>query len=123
MVGKIILILAAVVLVFLAVILIRAARFKPKAELTSSLEDVFLDESRIVWDMQEMIRCKTISYNDESLVDQKEFEKFQKLLPKLYPSVHETCERIMLGVNGMLYCWKGRKEGDPIVLMLSLIHI
>lgn len=117
MVGKIILILAAVVLVFLAVILIRAARFKPKAELTSSLEDVFLDESRIVWDMQEMIRCKTISYNDESLVDQKEFEKFQKLLPKLYPSVHETCERIMLGVNGMLYCWKGRKEGDPIVLM------
>ena len=117
MVGKIILVLAAVVLVFFAVILIRAARFKPKAELTSSLEDVFLDESRIVWDMQEMIRCKTISYNDESLVDQKEFEKFQKLLPKLYPSVHETCERIMLGVNGMLYCWKGRKEGDPIVLM------
>lgn len=78
MVGKIILVLAAVVLVFFAVILIRAARFKPKAELTSSLEDVFLDESRIVWDMQEMIRCKTISYNDESLVDQKEFEKFQK---------------------------------------------
>lgn len=117
MVGKIILVLAAVVLVFFAVILIRAARFKPKAELTSSLEDVFLDESRIVWDMQEMIRCKTISYNDESLVDQKEFEKFQKLLPKLYPSVHETCERIMLGVNGMLYCWKGRKEGNPIVLM------
>ncbi len=117
MVGKIILVLAAVVLVFFAVILIRAARFKPKAELTSSLEDVFLDESRIVWDMQEMIRCKTISYNDESLVDQKEFEKFQKLLPKLYPSVHETCERVMLGVNGMLYCWKGRKEGDPIVLM------
>ena len=117
MVGKIILVLAAVVLVFFAVILIRAARFKPKAELTSSLEDVFLDESRIVWDMQEMIRCKTISYNDESLVDQKEFEKFQKLLPKLYPSVHETCERVMLGVNGMLYCWKGRKEGNPIVLM------
>lgn len=117
MVGKIILVLAAVVFVFFAVILIRAARFKPKAELTSSLEDVFLDESRIVWDMQEMIRCKTISYNDESLVDQKEFEKFQKLLPKLYPSVHETCERIMLGVNGMLYCWKGRKEGNPIVLM------
>lgn len=28
----------------LAVILIRAARFKPKAELTSSLEEVFLDE-------------------------------------------------------------------------------
>ena len=43
MVGKIILVLAAVVLAFFAVILIRAARFKPKAELTSSLEDVFLE--------------------------------------------------------------------------------
>ena len=96
MVGKIILAIAAVLIVFLAVILIRAARFKPKAELTSSLEEVFLDEGRIVWDMQEMIRCKTVSYNDPSLIDQKEFEKFQKLLPKLYPSVHETCERIML---------------------------
>ena len=117
MLGKIILAIAAVLIVFLAVILIRAARFKPKAELTSSLEEVFLDEGRIVWDMQEMIRCKTVSYNDPSLIDQKEFEKFQKLLPKLYPSVHETCERIMLGVNGMLYCWKGRKDGNPVVLM------
>ena len=56
MLGKIILAIATVLIVFLAVILIRAARFKPKAELTSSLEEVFLDEGRIVWDMQEMIR-------------------------------------------------------------------
>ena len=51
----------AVIIIFLAVILIRAAQFNPKPELTPSMKEVSLDEKKIVKDMQEMIRCKTIS--------------------------------------------------------------
>ena len=104
-------ILLAVIAFFLAVLLVRAAMFRPYAELKPSEEKVELDEKKIVSDMVEMIRCKTVSYNDESLIDKAEFKKFQDLLPKLYPKVHETCPREFAGVNGMLYRWKGKNFG------------
>ena len=110
-------IVLAVIVIFLAVILIRAALFRPHPELVPSGEKVELDEKKIVNDMVEMIRCKTVSYNDESLIDKEEFRKFQDLLPKLYPKVHETCPREFVGVNGMMYHWKGKKPEDPVVLM------
>lgn len=113
----ILLAILALVLVFVAVLLVRAAMFKPRKELVPSGETVELNEEKIVADMQEMIRCKTISYNDETLIDQAEFQEFRELLPKLYPHIHETCERKFLGVNGMLYHWKGKETGDPVVLM------
>ena len=107
----------AAVILFLAVLVIRAAAFVPKPELTPSDREISLDEEKIVKDMQEMIRCRTVSYNDETLMDQEEFERFRNLLPGLYPGIHRVCQRKFLGVNGILYCWKGRKEGDPVVLM------
>ena len=110
-------IIGAAVLIFLAVLLIRAAMFTPKPERERSQETVELNEEKIVKDMQEMIRCKTISYNDDSLIDKREFLKFRELLPEMYPKIHETCERTFHGVNGILYCWRGKHEGDPIVLM------
>ena len=110
-------IVLAVIVIFLAVLLIRAALFRPHPELIPSGEKVELDEKKIVNDMVEMIRCKTVSYNDESLIDKEEFRKFQDLLPKLYPKVHETCPREFVGVNGMMYHWKGKKPEDPVVLM------
>lgn len=109
-------IIAALVL-FLVVLVVRAAMFQPKKELAPSGEKLSLNEEKIVADMQEMLRCKTISYNDESLIDKAEFTKFQELLPKLYPNIHSTCERKFIGVNGMLYHWKGKEKGDPVVLM------
>ncbi len=78
-------ILLAAVIAFLAVILVRAAMFKPKPGPKPSGEQVTVDEEKTVQDMAEMIRCKTVSYNDESLIDKAEFKKFQELLPKIYP--------------------------------------
>ena len=104
-------------LVFAAILIVRAAMFQPREGFVPSGEAVELNEEKIVADMQQMICCKTISYNDEKLIDQQEFEKFRALLPKLYPKIHGICERQFLGVNGMLYYWKGKNEGDPVVLM------
>jgi len=113
----ILMILLIMAAAWLCIILGRAMMYKPRPELTPSQEAVTLDEEKIVKDMQEMLRCKTISYNDDSLIDKAEFIRFQELLPKLYPKVHEACPRQFLGVNGMLYHWKGKSAGDPVVLM------
>lgn len=102
---------------FGTVLVARAVKFQPKDHIKPSGERVDLDEEKIVKDMQELIRCKTISYHDESLIDQAEFEKFRELLPTLYPNIHETCTCERIGKTGILYCWKGKTEGDPVVLM------
>ena len=113
----IVLVILAIIIIFLAILLIRAAMFTPGEELKPSEEKVYLNEDRIVSDLAEMIRCKTVSYNDDSLIDKAEFKKFQDLLPELYPLVHGKCPREFVGVNGMLYHWKGKTSEEPVVLM------
>ncbi len=99
------------------VLVARALKFNPKDNYVASGKKVELDEEKIVKDMQELIRCKTISYNDRSLIDQNEFEKFRSLLPELYPNVHRVCSRRFMGDTGILYLWKGKQEGNPTILM------
>ena len=64
-------VIVAVIVLFLAVLLIRAAMYKPYDELKPSGEPVILNEEKIVSDMVEMIRCKTVSYNDEKLINKE----------------------------------------------------
>lgn len=110
-------IILILLVLFLAILVIRALSFKPKESLIPSGEVVTLDEEKIVQDMAEMIRCKTISYNDFALIDQEEFRKFQNLLPTLFPHIHETCSREFVGETGILYHWKGKMPENPVVLM------
>lgn len=114
---KVITILCICILVLLTVIIVRALSFRPQGEPVPAQDTIDLDEDRIVQSLQQMIRCKTVSYDDASLVDRKEFEKFQELLAERYPEVHDTCQRTFHGVNGLLYHWKGKNDENPVVLM------
>ena len=76
--------LAAVVVAFLAVILIRALRFKPRAAQAVPAEEAAVDGQKAIDDLAEMIRCKTVSYYDDEKIDHAEFKKFRALLKKLY---------------------------------------
>ena len=102
---------------FLIIILVRAARFQPYKESPITSEEFELDHDKVVNDMVDMIRCKTISNRDDSLVDQKEFEKFRNLLEERFPEIHKTCTCDFIGKTGILYCWKGKASDKPTVLM------
>ena len=114
MVGYIIL---ALVALFLAVIVIRALLFKPKAQPAVSGEDVAVDVDNAVANLQQLVQCKTISYNDHALEDEAEFQKLLGLLPKLYPYVFSTCEYTQFPDRGILLRWPGKETGDPAVMM------
>lgn len=114
MVGIIIL---AVIAVFLAVVLIRTAMFKPKEAGRESFEDVSFDGEAAVNALAELIRCRTVSYDDHSLEDDAEFEKLIGKLPVLYPHVMEKCSLKRFPDRGLLFKWDGREPGDPAVLM------
>ncbi len=109
--------LPAALLVFLAIVLIRAARFRPKAETPTVDAPENFDRNRATECLQALVRCKTVSYRDPSLEDDAEFEKLIALLPTLYPHVFATCEYRELPDRALLFRWKGQAEGEPAVLM------
>ena len=77
-------VLGALLVIFIAVILIRAFMFKPLNVENKTSHPVFVNGEKAVHDLAEMIKCKTISHRDASLDDEAEFLKFEKLLPELF---------------------------------------
>ena len=110
-------ILLALIALFFAVIFIRAAMFRPKAQAAVEAEKVEFDEQAAVDALAALIRCKTISYHDHSLEDDAEFEKLIALLPKLYPNVFEACSFQQLPDRALLFRWPGKKAENPSVMM------
>ena len=114
MIGWIIL---ALVLVFLAVILIRTAAFTPKAESRAAAEPVSYDKDAAIHALAELVKCRTVSYDDHALEDDAEFEKLIGKLPELFPNVTKTCPMQRMEDRGLLFRWKGKGDGKPAVLM------
>lgn len=114
---KLFLLFLFIILIFFAVLIIRTLRFTPKPEPVPADDTIPVDEEKVIRDMQTLIRCKTVSYNDSSLMDQAEFDKFKAALPRLFPNIHKNCDLLFPCVNGLLYHWKGQTAGDPVVLM------
>ena len=104
-------------IIFIAILLIRAAMFKPKAEIVAEDTVVEFDKDSAIARLQELIRFKTVSYKDNNLEDDKEFKKLIKALPKLYPFVFEVCSFTELEDRALLFHWKGQGDGDPAVMM------
>ena len=113
MAGIILGILAA----FIAVILVRTLKFKPKAQPVFSQESVSFDQDAAIDALAQLIRCKTISYSDHSLEDDAEFEKLISLLPSLYPNVFKVCSFDRFPHRGLLFKWPGKTAGEPAVMM------
>ena len=109
--------IAALVVVFLAVVTVRTLRFTPKPQPELSREEVRFDRDAAVDALAQLVRCKTVSYNDHSLEDEAEFQKLISLLPNLYPNVIETCEFRQLPDRALLLRWPGKSPGDPSVMM------
>ena len=110
-------ILLGLIAVFLGVILIRAAMFRPRPQEAVSQESVSFDKDAAVASLAELIKCKTISYNDHNLEDDAEFQKLIALLPNLYPRVFDICSVQQLPDRGLLIRWPGKKDSEPTVLM------
>jgi len=102
---------------FLAVILIRAALFRPRRQPETAAEAVEFDQDAPVEALAELIRCKTVSYNDPALEDNGEFEKLISLLPRLYPRVFDVCSVQQLPDRALLIRWPGKADTAPTVLM------
>ena len=107
----------AIIAVLLFVIIIRTLSFKPCDSVKVIEEEVRFEEQKAVESLRELVRCKTVSFKDSSLEDNREFEKLISKLPQLYPNVFEKCEFKQLPDRALLFKWEGKKHDAPTVLM------
>ncbi len=114
MVGYVILGLLAI---FVAVVAVRTAAFKPKSQIVTEAKPIALDEDACVQALRELVMCKTVSHDDHSLEDDAEFEKLVGLLPKLYPNVFTAGSLQRLPDRALLIRWPGKSAEGPSVMM------
>ena len=107
----------AVLVLLLAVVLLRTAAFRPKAEPAAPCEPVEFDREAAVSRLQQLVRCRTVSYTDAAKEDPAEFEKLIGLLPQLYPHVFEVCTLTRLPDRALLFYWPGQAHGEASVMM------
>ena len=100
-----------------AVVVVRALRFTPEAIEPANPDVIELDKEKIVADMVDMVRCKTVSYSEDELMEWEEYSKFQNLLKERFPLIHEKCTLEKIGRNGLLYYLKGKSSEKPSVCM------
>ena len=110
-------VILAVLVLLVAVILLRTAAFRPKAEAFRTYAPVEFDREAAVTNLQQLIRCRTVSYTDAAKEDPAEFEKLIALLPELYPHVYEKCTLTRLPDRGLLFYWAGKAHDEASVMM------
>ncbi len=110
-------VILAAVAGLLAVLVARAIMFRPKEQNNDRPAPVQLDADRAVDALQQLVRCKTISYSDPSLEDDREFRKLIDLLPTLYPRVFGFCTFAELPDRALLFQWRGKSDKNPSVMM------
>ncbi len=109
--------LLALIALFFAVILMRAALFRPKQQPVAEPSPLDFDRQAAIDSLAALIRCKTVSNHDHALEDNGEFEKMIGLLPSLYPRVFEVCSFQRLPDRALLLRWPGKKADKPSVMM------
>ena len=89
MIGWIILGLVAA---FLALLLIRAALFNPKNKPLPEAKEVSFNKEAAISALQQLVQCKTISFNDKALEDDAEFQKLTSAFLSLAKKAGLLCQ-------------------------------
>lgn len=100
-----------------AVLLLRAACFRPRPQKPLENAPVEFDKDAAVTALQKLVQCKTISYNDPAMEDDAEFKKLISLMPSLYPRVFDVCSFQELPDRALLLRWPGKSGDAPAVMM------
>ncbi|MEE1505154.1 MAG: M20/M25/M40 family metallo-hydrolase [Acutalibacteraceae bacterium] len=107
----------SVILIFIGVLIFNALKVKIKSrKLTNEIIHKTKEEqTEYAQKLGEMIRCETVSKKDE--FDDTEFKKLRETVEKLFPLVHEKCERMVFSDDCWIYKLKGKDESRNIMVM------
>ena len=70
--------------------------------------------------LQALVRIPTVSHRDPAENDTAAFDTFVAELARLFPLLHQHLELTRLHTHALLFHWRGRSAGRPVVLMAHL---
>lgn len=108
---------AALLVLFIFCLLIRALRFSPKKKKPADVQPITYDARKAGEHLGAMISCRTVSCRDESMMDWAEYDRFVALLGEMYPAAMAQLSFERAGKTGLIYRWKGSSAEKPVVLM------
>src|SRR5216117_3773130 len=108
-----------VVVVILAVIVLeRTFTFRSRQPQAAPVAVEPLDTAALAQRLAGALRFKTISYQDSSQFDAREFDGFQLYLRTTFPRLHAALKLEKVNGYGLLYEWTGSDPNrQPIVLL------
>jgi len=105
------------VALFVFILLIRAAFFRPRRQQCDPKPVLSVEINNAAAHLSQVIQKRTVWNLDESKIDKDQFNAFIDLLPSLYPDLHRIVQRERVKEFALLYRWEGRDHSDPLVLM------
>ena len=116
------LILAALA-VFVAVVAVRTAQFKPKAQPATNDEEIVFDKDGATAALAELVKCKTISYSDPELEDDAEFDKLIAKLQSITGKQIELTNKLdPATLGGMRLYYDGKRVDDTVSHRLDAVR-
>jgi carboxypeptidase PM20D1 len=119
----IVILVLAVLFLLAAFLLIRTYLYVQKAsqEAGKDLPGVELpnfeaNKDETAKHLSEAIKLETVTHEDAAENDPATFKALHKLLEKMYPLVHKTMKREVVGEASLLYTWTGKDAGlEPVL--------
>lgn len=109
-------VLGVVLLLLIIVILVRALTFNDKI-ITKADKLEIKEKDDVVKKLGELIRIKTISYEDKGKIDFTTFQTYIDKVKELYPLVFSKCEFTQTKEYAIKLKLKGKSDKEPTVLM------
>jgi carboxypeptidase PM20D1 len=108
----------AVVLVLAVVALERSLTFPSRQTQVTAVAPEPLDTAELAARLAGALKFKTVSYQDSSQFDAREFAGFQRYLVASFPRLHAALKLEKVNGYGLLYEWTGSEPSlAPLVLL------
>ncbi len=115
---RVLLAMLVVVVVLAGVALERALNFPSRQPETAAVAPEPLDTAALAQRLAGAVRFKTISFQDSTQFDAREFEGLHRYLRATFPRLHGALTLEKVSGYGLLYEWRGSDSGlAPVVLL------
>jgi carboxypeptidase PM20D1 len=118
-VKKILVVLLVVLVVLAAVALERTFTFRSRQPQAAPVAVEPLDTAALAQRLAGALRFKTVSYQDASQFDAREFDGFQRYLRATFPRLHAALKLEQVNGYGLLYEWTGADPNLPPIVLLA----
>src|SRR5437773_660675 len=107
------------VLVLAAVALERTFTFRSRQLQTAAVAVEPLDTAALAQRLAGALRFKTVSYQDSTQFDAREFDGFHRYLRATFPRLHAALKLEKVNGYGLLYEWTGSDANLPPIVLLA----